>query len=200
LSEVLPARGQLTATRHHPAVPFAELPDFMTALQQQPGVRARALEFTILTACRTSEVVDAVWSEIDLDARLFTIPAARMKMSRDHRIPLSDRALAMLQQLPRHNDWVFGGIGSGAMSAVLKRLRPGVTVHGFRSTFRDWVSECTNYPGAVAEAALAHAIDNKVEAAYRRGDLLEKRAKLMQAYTRYCYTDATVVPLRRAVR
>jgi integrase len=200
LAKVLPAGGR--KVRHHPALPYAELPGFMAALAQRAGVVARALEFLILTAARTGEVVEAVWDEIDLDQQLWTVPAERMKGGREHRVPLSPRAVTILEALPRDNGYVFGGIGSGAMSTLLKRMGHTVTVHGFRSTFRDWCAERTNFPREVAELALAHAVGDAVERAYRRGDLYAKRARLMSDWARYAYTprqDAAVTPIRRSL-
>src|SRR5262249_3737022 len=154
---------------------------FMLALTQREGVASRALEFTILTAARTGEVIGATWEEIDLAAKVWIIPARRMKGGREHRVPLSDRALQILKSLPHEeaNNHVFIGLrgcslSNMAMAALVKRMgRDDVTVHGFRSTFRDWAADRTNYPNHVVEMALAHVIDNKVEAAYRRGDLFE---------------------------
>ncbi len=183
LAHVLPKANRTSRTKHHPALPYAELPAFMAELRALPGIAARALEFTILTAVRTGEARFARWSEFDLAARVWTIPGERMKGDKEHRVPLSDRALAILRELPRDagSDAVFPGRSNGgflnqdAMADVLAKLRPGFTVHGFRSTFRDWAAETTAYPNHVVEMALAHAISNGVEAAYRRGDLFEKR-------------------------
>ena len=157
---------------------------------------------------RTGEVIGCRWSEIDLDAKLWTIPAGRMKAKKEHRVPLSDRTIAILNALPREGDLAFPGSRKGtansnmAMLQLLKRMnRTDITVHGFRSTFRDWAAERTNYPNHVVEMTLAHVIGNKVEAAYRRGDLFTKRSRLMADWTRYCTTpqrDLTVTPLRHA--
>jgi integrase len=214
LAEVLPARSQIQKPNHHAALPFAELPDFMAALTQREGVAARALEFTILTAARTGEVIGARWEEIDTSAKLWTVPAGRIKGGREHRVPLSDRALDVLRALPteRSNDFVFigprkGGLSAMAMSQVVKRMgRNDITVHGFRSTFRDWAAERTGYANHIVEMALAHVVGNKVEAAYRRGDLFDKRRRLMGDWGRYCSTsiattvtaDTVVTPLRCA--
>jgi integrase len=197
--------------RHHAALPYKDLPEFLVELRQLEGVAARALEFTILTAARTGEALGATWPEIDLNAKTWTIPAERMKATKEHRVPLSDRAVELLSALPREqgNSFVFIGAGKGsglskdAMPAVLQRLgREGITVHGFRSTFRDWAAEQTSYPNHVVEMALAHTIGNAVEAAYRRGDLFKKRIALMEAWSRYCSspaaTGANVVVLRGA--
>lgn len=211
LDNVLPARGQIQKTNHHAALPYADLPAFMTALKQREGVAARALEFTILTAARTGEVIGATWDEIDLTAKVWTVPAGRIKGGREHRVPLSDRAVAILKSLPceDRNKFVFigprtGGLSNMAMASVLDRMGCGdVTVHGFRSTFRDWAAESTGYPNHVVEMALAHVIGDKVEAAYRRGDLFDKRRKLMGDWAKFCATKpviaADVIPLRKAV-
>jgi integrase len=206
LAEVLPARGKIAPHQHHRALPFADMPEFMTELGQREGFGARALELTILTAARTGEVTNARWSEIDLKEKIWTVPAGRMKGHREHRVPLSDRAVAVLNALPREADFVFPGgrqgapISNMAMAELLKRMeRRDITVHGFRSAFRDWAAERTNYPNHVIEMALAHIIGDKVEAAYRRGDLFEKRRKLMEAWAVYCSAPqrtATVTPIR----
>jgi integrase len=212
LDNVLPARGQIQKINHHAALPYADLPAFMTALKQREGVAARALEFTILTAARTGEVIGATWDEIDLTAKVWTVPAGRIKGGREHRVPLSDRAVAILKSLPceDRNKFVFigprtGGLSNMAMASVLDRMGCGdVTVHGFRSTFRDWAAESTGYPNHVVEMALAHVIGDKVEAAYRRGDLFDKRRKLMGDWAKFCATKLTIaadiIPLRKAVR
>lgn len=209
LSEVLPARGQIAPHQHHRALPFAAVPDFMAQLSGREGIGARALELTILTAARTGEVIGAQWSEIDLKAKLWTIPAGRMKGDREHRVPLSDKAVAILKALPREAEFVFPGrrkgiaISNMAMAELLKRMgRNDATVHGFRSSFRDWAAERSNFQNHVIEMALAHVIGDKVEAAYRRGDLFEKRRKLMEAWAAYCTTpqrEATVTPIHSRV-
>jgi integrase len=178
-------------------------------LRERQGIAARALEFLILTAARTGEVTGARWSEMDLEASLWTIPAARMKAKKDHRVPLTDRAIEILRSQPREGDFVFIGdqpstaLGHSAMDALRKRMgRRDFVVHGFRSTFRDWAAERTTYQNHVVEMALAHAIGNKVEAAYRRGDLMEQRRRLMDDWAKYCSTqqhEATVTPIRARV-
>jgi integrase len=186
--------GIEVSTRNHVALPFDEVPAFMQALRELRGIAARALEFLILTASRTGEARFARWSEIDFAARVWTIPGERMKGGKEHRVPLSDRALAILRELPRGGGAVFGGRSNGgfmnqdAMADVLAKLRSRetATVHGFRSTFRDWAAERTGYPNHVVEMALAHAISNGVEAAYRRGDLFEKRSRLMSEWAAFC--------------
>ena len=197
LAEVLAPPRAIAKVAHHPALPFAELPAFLAELRQHEGVSARALEILILTAARTSEVNGARWDEIDLDGATWTIPANRMKSKREHRVPLSHRALEILRDLPREDDNPFVFIGSKqgtslsatAMFVTLARMkRNDITVHGFRSTFRDWAAERTNYPNHVVEMALAHAIGDKVEASYRRGDLLDKRKRLMAEWCKFCVT------------
>jgi integrase len=195
LSEVLPAVAKVAKTEHHNAMPYAELPAFMAKLATAQGVPARALEFLILTAARTSEVSNAPWDEIDLQAKTWTIPAERMKADRDHKVPLSDRAVALLQHLPREGEFVFVGAKAGApiswiaMSRALKRItHNGETVHGFRSTFSDWAHERTGYANHVIELSLAHSIGSAVEKAYRRGDMFDKRRRLMSDWARYCST------------
>ncbi len=214
LAEVLPARGQIQKTEHHAALPFAELPAFMVALAARDGVAARALMFTILTAARTGETIGAEWSEIDLAAKVWTVPAGRIKGGREHRVPLSDRALEILGAVPREdgNPFVFIGSRKGtglsnmAMATLLRRMgRLDFTVHGFRSTFRDWAAERTAYPNHVVEMALAHTIGNAVEAAYRRGDLFAKRIRLMSDWAKFATSGpapatSTVTPMRRAGR
>jgi len=199
--------------KHHAALPYQEIGQFMADLRTREGVAARALEFTILTAARTNETIGTRLDEIDEAVRVWTVPADRMKgrrgKRREHRVALSNAALGVLKRMAevRENDFVFPGerqstLSNMAMLAVLKRMGRGdLTVHGFRSTFRDWAAECTNFPREVAEAALAHVVGDKVEAAYRRGDLFEKRRKLMDAWATYCAKPATsgkVIPLPTA--
>lgn len=180
----------------------------MDEISKRKGVAARALEFTILTAARTGEIIGARWSEMDLEAKLWTIPAERMKAKREHRIPLPSQVVEILKALPREADFVFPGgrkgapISNMAMAQLLKRIgRDRITVHGFRSAFRDWAAERTNYANHVVEMSLAHVIGDKVEAAYRRGDMLAKRSRLMTEWARFCTAksaDATdvVTPIR----
>jgi integrase len=184
----------------------------MAELLDREGTAARALEFTILTAARTGEVIDAVWDEIDFEAKVWTVPAGRMKAAKEHRVPLTDRAIDLLASLPREdgNDHIFIGPNKGtglsnmAMAALLERMkRDDITVHGFRSSFRDWAGNETNYPRDLIETALARIIGNQAERAYRRSDALEKRRRLMETWARYCYSpvkkgDAKVVSLRAA--
>jgi integrase len=195
----LPARGKVAPVQHHPALPWPEIGPFMVALRKRPGVAARALEFAILTAARTGEVLGATWAEIDMPAALWTVPASRMKAGRVHRVPLAEPALAVLtaMAIARVDDdpaaFVFPGQTAGspmsimAMTMVLRRMKRGdLTVHGFRSSFRDWAGEATATPREVAEAALAHVLGSKTEAAYARGDLFEKRRRLMDDWAVYC--------------
>lgn len=194
LDKLLPKRAKLSRG-HHAAMRFEEVPGFVATLRESKGVGALALEYTILTAARTGETLNAHWSEIDFEKAVWTVPAVRMKAGKEHRVPLSPRALAILNQLRElaTGEFIFFGrsddqpLSSMAMIMMLRRLdRSDVTVHGFRSAFRDWAAECTPYPNEVCEAALAHTIGNKAEAAYRRGDLFEKRRKLMEDWDRYC--------------
>jgi integrase len=198
LDKLLPARGKVRKVEHHAALPYRDVSAFMTGLRDQEGIAARALEFLILTAARTGEVIGACWDEFDFVDRLWVIPAARMKAGREHRVPLSDPAAAIIRksEKPRIGEFVFTGrkltrpLSNMAMLKVLERMgRVELTVHGFRSTFRDWVAEQTNAPSEVAEMALAHTVGDKVEAAYRRGDLFEKRRELMEDWARYCLAD-----------
>jgi len=186
LDAALPKASKVAPIRHHAAVEVKDVSSFMKRLRSQGGVGAQALEFAVLTAARSGEVRGATWSEVDMRAALWTIPAARMKSGREHRVPLSKPAMQLLRHLPGNRlpeDHVFPGIrgplSDMSLTAVLRRMGVPATAHGFRSTFRDWVSEYTEHSGEVAEMALSHAIGNKVEAAYRRGDLFEKRVALM---------------------
>jgi len=210
LDKLLPARSKVARVKHHAALPYAEIGDFMPKLRKIDGMGARALELAILTACRSGEVRGAIWSEFDLDAGLWVIHGDRMKAGKEHRVPLSDAALKLLHALPQLEDvggLVFVGPKRGPLSdatlgALLKRMEIDVTAHGFRSTFRDWAAEQTAYPAEVVEMALAHTIGNKVEAAYRRGDLFEKRHRLLADWAAYCATPSakagTVHPIRGA--
>lgn len=209
LENLLARPSKIWQTTHHPALPYAEVGDFMALLKQQSGLDARALEFTILTAVRTSECINATWEEIDLYNKVWVVPANRTKTRKEHRIPLPEKAITVLKHamqltsdkknpvITEQTGWVFPSrkkikpLSNMAMLVLLRRIeRDDVTVHGFRSTFRDWAAEQTNFPREVAEAALAHTIENQVEAAYRRGDLFEKRRKLMDAWAKYCATPS----------
>lgn len=199
LKNLLPARAKLTRG-HHAAMPIDDVPAFITILREAPGIAARALEFTILTAVRSGETLGATWGEIDLDRSVWTIPAIRMKAGVEHRVPLADRVVDILREMEAtrldDNEFVFPGARRGkglsnmALDMTLRRLKVDVTVHGFRSTFRDWASERTSFPPDVAEMALAHTVRNKVEAAYRRGDLFEKRRELMNEWSQYVLNRA----------
>jgi integrase len=210
LDHLLPARSRVKRVKHFAAMPYAEIGSFIADLREQTHLGARALEFTILTAARTEQTLGATWNEIDLGAKIWTIPAERMKGGREHKVPLSAPAVALLKDMAviRRSGFVFPGSREGpiygrAMAMALRRqTRDDITVHGFRSTFRDWAAERTTFAREVAEMALAHAIPNAVEAAYRRGDLFDKRRKLMDAWAAHCAkveTDAgKVVELARA--
>lgn len=194
LQHELPARNKVQKVEHHAALPYVELAAFMADLRSKEGVSARALQFAILTAARSGEVRGAKWSEIDLHARIWTIPGERMKAGKEHRVPLANEVLDLLRALPREaeNSRVFlapkgGQLSDMALTAVLRRMgRSDLTQHGFRSTFRDWAGETTSYPREVCEHALAHRLADGVEAAYQRGDLLTKRASLMSDWAKYC--------------
>ena len=190
LDHLLPARGKVRKVEHHAALPYPELPAFMAELRRRGGVAARAMEFAILTVARTGEVIGATWSDIDREARVWTIPASRMKKSdREHRVPLSDAALAVLpstSESASETAKVFP-ISNMAMAMTLRRMGRGdLTVHGFRSSFSDWTAERTDFPSDVREMALAHVVSDKVEAAYRRGDLFEKHRALANAWAHFC--------------
>jgi integrase len=194
LDAILPRRAKHTRG-HHRAMPFDEVPAFMAALRERVGIAPRALEFTVLTAARSGEVLGARWSEFDLEARVWTVPASRTKAGREHRVPLSPRAVEMLRGMEqmRVSEFVFPGAKGGrplsainTLETVLRRMKVDVTVHGFRSAFRDWAGERTTFPREVAEAALAHLVGDAVERAYRRGDALEKRRRLMDAWAAFC--------------
>ena len=200
LENLLPKKSKVHRVKHHAALPYNEIGGFVAALRQQSGVAARALEFAILTAARSDEALGATWDEIDLGEGIWVVPAERMKKAdREHRVPLSDRAIEILgeRKALRQGELVFPGSLTGrplshmAMLRVLEAMGRGdLTAHGFRSSFRDWSAECTNFPREVCEAALAHTIESKVEAAYRRGDLFQKRRQLMAAWARYCAAPA----------
>jgi integrase len=215
LDNLLPAPGKVAKVQHHPALPWREIGAFMGALRGQEGVSALALRFVILTACRTGEAIGARWSEIDMTEALWTVPGDRMKAGREHRVPLSDGALDVMREVAKlRTDKgagapVFPGgkvdkpLSSMALLMLLRRMeRADLTAHGFRSTFRDWCAESTNHPREVAEAALAHTLRDKTEAAYQRGDLMEKRRRLMADWAAFCNRPAPageVVPIRTAV-
>jgi integrase len=194
LDQLLPAKAKVRRVEHHSALPYREIPAFMARLRKLASSSARSLEFLVLTATRTSEGLGATWDEVDLRHRMWTIPASRMKGGKEHRVPLTSRTLAIVKEMAevRQSDFIFPGAKEGrplsnmALLMLVRDLRPGITVHGFRSTFKDWAAECTTSPNFVSEAALAHVVADRVEAAYRRGDLFEKRRQLMEEWGAYC--------------
>ena len=196
LKNLLPTRSRKKRIQHHPSMPYAQLPAFLKKLREREGTTARCLEFTILTASRTSETTAATWSEFDLDAKIWTVPANRIKGEREHKVPLSDRAVEILRGMQgEHKKWVFPGnkglhLSNNSMLVLLDRMGHGdVTVHGFRSSFRDWSGEQTNYPREICELALAHVNSDETEAAYLRTDFFEKRRKLMGDWASYLLTE-----------
>ncbi len=207
LAQILPARTRLSRG-HHKAIAYEKIPAFVRALHKREAVAALAAEFTILTAARSGEAIGATWAEVDLAKAIWTIPADRMKAAKEHRVPLSPRAVAILESLqPLGSEYLFPGAKGGklsgmAMGMLMRRMKVDATVHGFRSGFRDWAAECTGYAHEVAEMALAHTIENKVERAYRRGDLFDKRRRLMDDWATYCASDGTagsnITPMRAA--
>jgi integrase len=209
LSNLLPARSKVRAVKHHAALSYTEIGAFMVDLRSRGGAAANALEFLILTAARTGEVIGAHWPEIDLSARIWSVPAARMKGGREHRVPLTPAAITVLDRMrSQAGEFVFPGakaaqgLSNMSLLKVLERMDYGdLTAHGFRATFKTWASERTHFPRELVEAALAHVLDDKTEAAYQRGDLLEKRRRLMDAWGEFCAKPAlagTVVSLRQA--
>lgn len=195
LDQLLPRPSRIAKPKHYAALSADAMPEFLTRLRASEGTGARALELAILTVARSGEVRGAKWAEIDLDAAVWTVPAERMKMKKEHRVPLSPQAVKLLRTLPHVKDQelVFpaprGGVLSDmALVAVMRRMGVDAVPHGFRSTFRDWAAERTNFPHELAEMALAHAIESKVEAAYRRGDMLAKRAAMMGEWATFCET------------
>jgi integrase len=202
-AHLLPAKGKVAPIEHHPALAYAEMGAFMVELRAQDGISARALEFTILTAARTGEVIGATWGEINLAEAMWIVPAERMKAGREHRVPLAGRALEILGEMAKLGaceaaDFVFPGRKEGTPLSnmvflmLLRRMGRGdLTGHGFRSTFRDWAAERSSFPAEVAEMALAHTVADRVEAAYRRGDLFQKRRQLAEAWARFCASPAT---------
>jgi integrase len=203
LDNLLATISKSSRTKHHPSLPWQRIGAFMSALRAREGVSARAVEFAILTACRSGEVRGAKWTEVDTVGKVWTIPAERMKAKREHEVPLSDAALALLESMPKVGEIVFAGtkkqpLSDMSLTAVIRRMNgddkpiwadangEGVTVHGFRSSFRMWAAETTNYPREVAEHALAHQLPDAVERAYQRGSQFAKRAALMAAWSAYC--------------
>src|SRR5262249_47379810 len=209
MSNLLPARRKVRAVKHHAALPYPEIGIFVAGLRSRQGTATAALEFLILTAARTGEVIGARRSEVDFRARLWTVPAERMKGKREHRVPLSSAAMNALERAKvEDSEFLFPGIKAGqglsnmALLKVLERMnRSDLTVHGFRATFKTWATERSNFPRELVEAALAHVLEDKTEAAYQRGDMLEKRRRLMSAWAEFCAKCASasrVVSLRRA--
>ncbi len=215
LAHILPARAKVRKVAHHAALPLDGMPGFLAALRGREGMSARALEYTILTVARTGEALGAKWGEIDLAAKVWTVPAERMKAGREHRVPLSDAALTVLEKVrplalmrdgkPDPTAPVFPGprralpMSNMVLLMLLRRMkRDDLTAHGFRSTFSDWAAERTAYPREVVEMALAHTVENKVERAYRRGDLFDKRRRLMADWAGFCEAAPAgeVAPLR----
>jgi integrase len=198
IAQILPARARLTRG-HHKALPYKEIPAFLDALRTREGMAALALELVILTATRTSEMLGATWAEVDLASAIWTIPAKRMKAGKEHRIPLSSRAVEIMHGVKLLGDELLfpnargGKMSTMAMAMLLRRMKLECTVHGFRSGFRDWAAECTGFAHEVCEMALAHVIGNKSEAAYRRGDLFEKRRELMADWANYCASGTSRV-------
>lgn len=194
LDHLLPAKGKVRRVKHHAAMAYKDVPAFMKALRENTSISARCLEFVVLTCSRTGEALGARWSEIDLENKLWTVPAERMKAGKPHRVPLSSRTIVILKEMKaiKRNEFVFPSWKPGrslsqmTLAMLLRRMGQTVTVHGFRSSFRDWAAEETRFSREAAEMALAHAISDAVEAAYRRGDLLEQRRKLMDNWRRFC--------------
>lgn len=209
IDKLLPRRSKVATVKHHAALPYTEIATFMTKLRAQTSISAKALEFVILTVARTSEAIGATWGEINFRDAEWVVPAKRMKAKKEHRVPLSDAAMDILKTMAsvRQNDFIFPGtkpqrpLSSMALLMTLRRMNYGkLTVHGFRSTFRDWAAENTAYSHEVVEMAMAHTISNKAEAAYRRGDLIKKRRRLMCDWANACYgssiNDSSVTPIR----
>jgi integrase len=207
LANILPAPTKVAKVEHHAALALKDVPGFISALREQSGIGALGLEFTILTAARSGEVRGATWAEFDLEGGVWVVPPERMKAKREHRVPLSAAALRILEKLPRIEgcDVVFPSpkgkaLSDMTLSAVMRRMKVDGVPHGFRSTFKDWASERTSYPGEMSEMALAHTIGDKVEAAYRRGDLFEKRRRMMSDWSKFCETPTApgkVLPMKK---
>ena len=218
LENLLATISKTSRTKHHPSLPWQHIGAFMAALRERDGISARAVEFAILTACRSGEVRGARWPEFNLETKVWTVPAERMKAKREHEVPLSDTALALLKSMPKNGDLVFAGtkaqqLSDMSLTAVIRRMNgqdqptwvdangEGITVHGFRSSFRMWAAETTSYPREVAEHALAHQLPDAVERAYQRGSQFTKRAALMTEWSIYCdkvRSNAVVNPIRGA--
>jgi integrase len=211
LDQLLPVGGAIDKVVHHAAMPYAAVPSFVAALRRRQGIAPRALEFLILTAARTGEILKATWGEVDFEAKIWTRPPSHMKGGIEHAVPLAPRAIAILKGLSRgsDNDLIFGAggrpLGKNAMPKLLVALGADVTIHGFRSSFRDWCGETTAFPRELAEHALAHAVGNAVENAYARGKLLEKRRRLMAEWEKFVAMPAmapgaTVTPIRKGAK
>ena len=210
IDAILPKPSKIKKVKHFPALDWREIGAFMADLRKRDGMGARCLEWIVLTACRSGEARPATWDEIDVERCVWTIPADRMKTGKEHKVPLVADAVKLINSLPKFQgiNYIFaaprgGPLSDMSVSAVCRRMQVDAVPHGFRSTFRDWCAESTNFPREVAEQALAHAIGNQVEAAYRRGDLFEKRRKLMLAWTSFCNQiqsnkKAAVTPIREA--
>jgi integrase len=209
ISEILPKPSKVSKRVHFKALPYEQMGSFMVELRKRPAMTARALEWIILTACRSAEARGATWDEIDLKNRIWTIPADRMKMDREHRVPLCDDAVKLLKNLPRFegSNYLFtaargGMLSDMSISMLCRRMKVDAVPHGFRSTFKDWCTENTSFPNMVSEMALAHAVGNAVEAAYRRGDLFEKRRRLMDSWQEFLNIvpaqAGNVTPIRKA--
>jgi integrase len=205
LENLLPTRSKVRRVVHYRALPYSQLPKFMEELRKIEGMTARCLEFVVLTAARSNEVLTAKWSEMDLQARTWALPASRMKGGHEHRVPLAPAAVAVLEALPRNGEYVFTGhrgrqyLSPASTKMLLIRMKQPTTTHGFRSSFRDWCAERTNYPSELAEMALAHRVGNAVENAYRRTDMFERRRRLMADWANFCdgkSISAEVVLLR----
>ncbi|GJL74549.1 integrase arm-type DNA-binding domain-containing protein [Nitrosomonas sp.] len=210
LENLLPKPSKIKKIQHHAALPYSQMNVFIQALRQHESISALALEFLVLTAARTNEVIAATWDEINMSEQVWIIPASRMKANREHRVPLSNRCIEILNKplLMRQSDFIFPGgkankgLSNAAMDKLLQvTMGYACTVHGFRSSFRDWASEHTNYPNEICEMALAHVIKDKTEAAYRRGDMLKKRRCMMNEWQKFCDTvinvNAAIVPIRK---
>lgn len=221
LADILPKPGKIRPHTPQPALPYERMSEFMTSLRQREGVSVLCLEFVILTACRSGEALKAKWAEVDEEKGVWIIPGERMKARKEHRVPLSDAALAVLEEARkvRQGEYIFPGVRSGkpmtdmALTALVKRMDEEqiengaerwldknsgkrIVPHGMRSSFRDWAAEATHYPGEMAEMALAHTVGNKVEAAYRRGDMFEKRRQMMADWAAWCEPKENVVPMK----
>lgn len=194
LDKLLPAAKKISTVKHHASLPWRDTPRFIAALKTKGKISARALEFTILTACRTGEVLGARWEEIDLESKRWTIPSSRMKSGREHQVPLNEKSMSVISGLPRVSEFIFTANGNTPLSNMtmlnlLKTMKDSVTVHGFRSTFRTWAAEETNHPSEVCEAALAHRVGDDTELSYKRTDYFNRREVLMQEWADFLHSD-----------